>query len=157
MCVQSMGPFLAIHGTMTCWWMGVRDYFSPPLRTNTHLGGVKEMYIRKNNFCTINSSFKHSWLCDHRCLCCCVFLSFLYLVLWRALEVGHGARWAKVSVRVNHLDLPVCVMKYGWPGHSQPWLCWWVCVKSTVDIDCRSICFWCESHRRSISTDSFRV
>jgi len=25
------GPFLTTYGTMTSWWMGVRDHFSPPL------------------------------------------------------------------------------------------------------------------------------
>jgi len=26
-----LGPFLTTHGTMTSWWMGVRDHFSPPM------------------------------------------------------------------------------------------------------------------------------
>jgi len=33
--------------TMTSWWMGFRDHFSPPLCTSTHLGGGKETFIRR--------------------------------------------------------------------------------------------------------------
>jgi len=47
-------------------------------------------YIRKIMFRTINSSLRYSWLCVHRGLCWCVFLSFLCVIWWRVLKVGHG-------------------------------------------------------------------
>ena len=67
--------------------------------TNTYQGeGVKNRYSL-NNFATINSSLKYSWLCVHLTLCRCVFVSFLCVVLWEALEIGHREKkWAYKSL-----------------------------------------------------------
>ena len=65
------------------------------------------------------------------------------------------SRWTEVSDWVNHLDLPLCIMKYGWPGQCQPWLFFWACVKPAIDVDFQSIFLWCESHRQSIWTNFF--
>jgi len=63
-----------------------------------------------NNFSTINSSLKYSWPCVHRTLCRCVFVSFLCVVLWEALEMGPGEqKWASESIIYIFF-----VMKYGW-------------------------------------------
>ena len=63
-----------------------------------------------NNFSTINSSLKYSWPCVHRTLCRCVFVSFLCVVLWEALEMGLGEqKWASESIIYIFF-----VMKYGW-------------------------------------------
>jgi len=52
-----------------------------------------------NNFSTINSSLKYSWRCVHRTICRCLFLSFLCVVLWAALEMGPGEqKWASESI-----------------------------------------------------------
>jgi len=52
-----------------------------------------------NNFSTIKSSLKYSWLWVHRTHCRCVFVSFLCVVLWEALEMGPGEqKWASKSI-----------------------------------------------------------
>jgi len=71
----------------------------------THTGGgVKETYM-----CwTImyhQLLFKHSWLCVHRCLCCCVLFSFLCLVLRRVLEGGHRDGEQKWATKKNYFDI----------------------------------------------------
>jgi len=73
-------------------------------------GGSCIRWIRNKKIRTVNSSLKDSWLCVHRGLCWCVFLFFLCVDWWRALEVGHGEqKWASESIIWIFVRLFVCL------------------------------------------------
>jgi len=104
--ISHMGPY----GTVGQWsffpWLLGRPRPGPKAkRLKRHTRKRKWAMAPKrpgyslNNFSIINSSLKYSWLCVHRALCRCEFLSFLCIVLWGALEMGPGEqKWASESI-----------------------------------------------------------
>jgi len=162
MCVRDhfssiMGPY----GTIGQWsffsWLLKRTCPGPKAkhlkrhtRTRKWAAAPKKPWYSLNNFSTINSSLKNSWLCVFLTICRCVFVSFLCVVLWEALEMGPGEqKWASESIIYVFLSWSM-----GEWGQCSRFF-WVHVLHSTVDIDRRPIFFGMRAHRQSISTNFF--
>ena len=111
MCVRDhFSLLMRPYGTIGQWsflsWLLGRTRPGPKAkRLKRHMRKRKWTVVPKrpgyslNIFSSINTSLKYSWLCVHRTVCRCVFVSFLCVVLWEALEMGPGEqKWASESI-----------------------------------------------------------